>query len=119
MYRKESLEAKKIARERIEKLFIMAEQLAREGMKERSRQYVKLARRIGMKLDISVGHRREYCRDCNSILIPGTTCRTRLAGRKITITCLNCSRVSRYPYRSGKNMRAENSRREEDTVIAR
>ncbi|MDH2904771.1 MAG: hypothetical protein PXX82_00220 [Methanomassiliicoccales archaeon] len=119
MYRKESLEARRIARERIEKLFAMAKQLAREGTKERSRQYVGLARRIGMKLDIPVGHRREYCRNCNSILIPGVTSRTRIVRGRAVITCFNCGKASRYPYRKAKQTADGESVREEKEMIAR
>ncbi len=119
MYRKESIEARRIARERIEKLFAMAAMLAREGTNERSRQYVSLARRIGMKLDIPVGHRREYCRECNSMLIPGTTSRTRLAKGKTVITCFNCGKVFRYPYSPARRETTRDRGKKEGDAIAR
>ncbi len=119
MYRKESLEARRIARERIEKLFVMAKQLAREGTEVRSRQYVGLARRIGMKLDMPVGHRREFCRDCNSILVPGMTGRTRIVRGRVVITCFNCGNISRYPYRTGKRTEEKANAGREKELIAR
>ncbi len=99
MYRRETQEAKRIARDRIEALFNMAASLAGEGKDELSRRYVALARRIGMKVDIPVGHRMDYCRKCNSYMLPSRNCRVRVTrGRKI-IACLNCGRISRFPYR--------------------
>ncbi len=102
MYRKESQEARKIARERIEKLFSQAELFTKEGRYDLGRRYVSLARRIGMKVDISVGHRMDYCRNCNVYMIPARTCRVRVRrGRKV-IFCLSCGNTSRFPYRRKK-----------------
>ncbi len=98
MYRRESLEAKRIAKERIESLFSQAERLTKEGQTDLSRRYVSLARRIGMKVDIPVGHRMDYCRKCNTYLIPSRTCRVRVTrGRKV-ISCLACGNTYRFPY---------------------
>lgn len=102
MYRREGIEAKRIARDRIENLFAMAERLTKEGETDLSRRYITLARRIGMKLDISIGHRMEYCRKCNTYMLPSRTCRVRLSrGRKV-IVCLACGNTSRFPYCKSK-----------------
>lgn len=103
MYRKESLEAKRIARDRIEILFRQAEEYARQGHSEMSSRYVSLARRIGMKVDIPVGHRMDYCRSCNTFMIPARTCRIRLARGKKIIACQVCGHTSRFPYRKRKD----------------
>jgi ribonuclease P protein subunit RPR2 len=97
VYRREALEAKRIARERIEKLFTLAEKTALGGDRERSRKYVLLARRLGMKLDIPVGHRKQFCRECSSYLLPGRNCRVRISGKRLAITCLECGKISRFP----------------------
>lgn len=105
MYRKDSQEAKRIARNRIDSLFTQAAELAREGDTELSRRYVTLARRIGMKVDIPVGHRMDYCRKCNAYMLPSRTCRVRVnRGRKV-IACLVCGNTARFPYRKSKNRR--------------
>ncbi|MCL4346676.1 MAG: hypothetical protein M1417_02035 [Candidatus Thermoplasmatota archaeon] len=118
MYRKEAMEARRIARERIEKLFGLARDLAASGEKERSRMYIMLARRIGMKLDIPLGHRREYCRKCNSYLIPGRNARVRMGRKKVTLTCLECGKVTRFPFGTRERAgRRESSEYSEKVVL--
>lgn len=105
MYRRESQEAKRIARERIEKLFMQAAELASKGEDALSQRYVSLARRIGMKVDVPIGHRMDYCRKCNTYMLPSRTCRVRVTrGRKI-IVCHICGNASRFPYRKARSKR--------------
>lgn len=105
MYRRESQEAKRIARDRIESLFTQAEKLAKEGQVSLSQRYVSLARRIGMKVDIPIGHRMEYCRSCNTFMLPSRTCRVRVTrGRKV-IVCHICGSTARFPYRKRQQQR--------------
>jgi len=120
VYRRETLEARRIAKERIEKLFTLAESTASEGDRERSRKYVLLARRIGMKLDIPVGHRKEFCRECSSYLLPGRNCRIRISNRRLAITCLECGKISRFPFsRKQKNDRVNACETVKGQVILR
>jgi len=97
VHRREALEARKIGRERIEILFSLAETEARKGNVERSRRYILLARRIGMRVNVSVGHRTEYCRNCNSYIIPAVSGRVRISRGRIIVTCNECGSVYRHP----------------------
>jgi len=91
---------KKIARERIKKLFKEAERRAKEDRFELSRRYVEIARKISMKYLVRIPkeYRMKYCKKCGSYLVPGKNCRVRLQKHKVVITCLNCGNVKRYPY---------------------
>lgn len=90
----------KIAGERMEILFGLA---GKEAKKHpgRSRRYIELARKIGMRYNVRMPKemRRQVCRKCNSLLVPGFSCRIRMDGRKtVIVTCLHCGSLSRYPY---------------------
>jgi nicotinamidase-related amidase len=99
-------EIRKIAIERIEKLFKLAQSIAKENP-TRARRYVELARRIGMKAEISIPrkHKRKFCRGCNTFFIPGKTCKVRLNNGQVSYLCLSCGRVARYPYLKEKKAR--------------
>jgi ribonuclease P protein subunit RPR2 len=91
---------RKIARERIQILFVQAE---REFAKhpERAQRYVELARKIGMRYKVRLKEeRRKFCRKCNAYLKPGVNCRVRLRQDRqaVVVTCLVCGRISRHPY---------------------
>jgi len=93
---------KKIAKERIRKLF----NLARENLDvhpERSRRYVELARKIGLRYNVRLTKEQKmsFCKKCNQILIPGKTSTIRLDQEKkvLTVKCLNCNNIYRYPYK--------------------
>jgi len=92
----------KIARERIKILFNLAEKEF-EAHPKRSRRYVELARKIGLRYNIRLGKKlkRKFCKNCNSLLIPGKTSQVRLkSGKKtVTVRCLKCNKVYRYPYK--------------------
>lgn len=92
---------KKIARERMEILFEEADK-AFDGHPGRSRRYVGLALKIGMRYNVRLppGRKRWFCRKCSSYLKPGASCRVRTSREKqaVVITCLSCGNVSRYPY---------------------
>jgi ribonuclease P protein subunit RPR2 len=90
-------DAKDIARERIDRLFALAEQAVREGDGARSKRYVSLALRIGERHKVRSGHKRTYCRACHSFFIPPTNVRIRTGRGRISTTCLACGHVSRYP----------------------
>ncbi len=92
---------RKIARERIERLF----ELARINLNthpERSRRYVQLARKIGMRYNVRLRkeQKRSFCKKCNQLLIPGKTSLVRLDSKKKLkiIKCLNCGNIYKYPY---------------------
>jgi len=93
---------KKIALERIEKLFRQAEK-AFEKHPDRSKRHVELARKIAMRFNIQIPKslRRKFCRKCNSYLVPGKNCQVRTSSkqRAVIVKCLECNNISRYPYR--------------------
>lgn len=76
---------KGIAQERIGRLLGIA--YTRTGKDKEdvlSIRYVKLAREIGShyKVKMNKQERNSFCRECNSMLIPGKTCSVRIASSK-------------------------------------
>ena len=96
----------RIAKERIDILLSEAYK-AFAHHPERSERYVAIARKIGMKCNVSIPHeyRMMFCKNCGRYLIPGLSSRIRLNSRKnnIVITCKNCGSVKRYPYKPLKH----------------
>jgi len=91
-----------IAKERIEILFNLAEKEFKK-YPERSKRYIQLARKIGLRYNVrfSPQLKRKFCKECNSLLISGSTEQTRIDGKTKTIVkkCLKCGKISRYPYK--------------------
>lgn len=90
-------DAKDIARERIDRLFALAEQEVYKGSTVRSKRYVSLALRIGERHKVRTGHKRTYCPECHSFFVPPINVRVRTGRGNISMTCLACGRISRYP----------------------
>jgi ribonuclease P protein subunit RPR2 len=92
----------KIAKERIQILFDLAEKEFKKHP-ERSKRYVELARKIGLRYNIRLPKqlKRKFCKNCNSLLIPGLTARVRINSKKkiLSIKCLKCEKIYRYPYK--------------------
>jgi len=91
---------KKIAKERIKKLFDLSREEALKENWGKSRKYVTLARRIAMKFNISLRkYKRRFCKKCN-IYFTSKTVRIRYQKKdmRVTYTCLMCGNVQRYPY---------------------
>jgi len=91
-----------IAKERIERLL----ELAREEFEknpERSRDYIKLARKIGMRYNVRLKkeQKRSFCKKCNQLLIPEKNSKVEIDSEKKLkiIKCLNCGNIYRYPYK--------------------
>ncbi|WP_407355365.1 ribonuclease P protein component 4 [Methanolobus sp. WCC5] len=92
-----------IAQERIGYLFELAKnELSQDPA--RSERYVALARKIGMRHRVSIPAelKRNLCKKCGCLLVPGNNSRIRLKDGRITVTCLRCSEVKRYPFRPSK-----------------
>jgi len=100
--RRKPLWRARIARERIEKLLELARKEF-ESRPERSKEYVKLARKIGERYNVrfSKEQKRSFCKKCNQLLIPSRTSEVKIDTRKklITIKCTNCGYIYRYPYK--------------------
>ncbi|MCP1662064.1 MAG: ribonuclease P [Methanocalculus sp. MSAO_Arc1] len=89
---------KKIARERVGILISLAS-ASISGNPEQAQRYIGLARKIAMKqrLRLPKHLRRQFCRSCNTLLVPGHTSRVRVQRRRVIVTCLHCGQVRRYP----------------------
>ena len=92
---------REIADERMRILFGLAEEALGKNP-ERSRRYVSLARKIGMRYNVRMPKslRAGFCKECNSLLKPGVNCvvRANSRNRAIEMHCLRCKAVRRYPY---------------------
>lgn len=88
-----------VAEERIERLTALAEAAARDGEYERSREYVRLARRIAERNRLRLPRDlvRFTCDACDTYLIPGRNARVRLRDGHVVTTC-DCGAQARYPY---------------------
>jgi ribonuclease P protein subunit RPR2 len=95
----------KIAKERIEKLMELARKEF-EQRPERSERYVGLAKKIGMRYTVRLPRdmKREFCKSCNVLLVPGRTSQVRIDSRKraIIIKCKKCNRIYKIPYKKGR-----------------
>ncbi len=93
---------RKIAKERIKILFELAEKEFKKHP-ERSKRYIQLARKIGLRYNVRLTkeQKRKFCKNCNSLLLPGVSCKVRLDKNKktVSIKCLNCNKIYRYPYK--------------------
>jgi len=91
---------RKIARERIDRLFQLAEQEALKGNLVRANRYVDLGRRIGMRYNVRLPseHKRRVCKGCRAYLLPPKTARVRIGESRVVTTCLACGTVMRFPY---------------------
>jgi ribonuclease P protein subunit RPR2 len=99
MRKKQKDWTKDMARQRIMKLFELADQEFRTHP-ERSDRYVRLARLIGMRYRVrmAVELKQKICKHCRVFLVQGVNARTRLHGTHMTITCLSCGKQMRKPY---------------------
>jgi ribonuclease P protein subunit RPR2 len=101
---------RKIARERIDALFRLAEQEALKGKLDRANRYVELGRRIGMRYTVRLPseYKRRVCKGCHAYLLPPKTARVRVRDARVVTTCLACGTVMRFPYvREQKARRAQ------------
>ncbi len=94
--------------DRIETLYSLALERAREGDLALARRYTTLARKVGMRYTVRIPNRlkRFTCRSCMLPLIPGLNARVRLRNGIEIVTCLECGHLKRYPYRP-KRMEVE------------
>jgi len=93
--------ARKIAKERIEILYRMAEERAMKGDLVLASRYVELMREISKKYNVRIPKEKKYhiCKKCNSFLVPGKNATVRLKKGKVVIKCLRCGTYKRYPYK--------------------
>ena len=89
----------RIAKERIQILLAQAEKQALAGDMELANRYAFLARKIGMryKQKMPRGFKLQFCRNCNSFMMPGKNAKYRMTGGKLTRQCLKCGSYYRLP----------------------
>lgn len=89
---------KQIAKERIEILFNEAKK-AFKNSPILSNRYITLARKISMKLKVSIPkeYKKLFCKKCYNFLQPGKTLRTRIKNKTLIYYCTNCNHIQRYP----------------------
>jgi ribonuclease P protein subunit RPR2 len=100
--RSKTPETRKIARERIARLFGLAG-TGSAGRQALSDRYVEIARKISMRQRVRIDreYRRQFCRGCSSFLVPGRTSRVRVHDGRVVVTCLVCGTRRRYPLAGG------------------
>ena len=88
-----------IAKNRINKLFVMAEHCAISGKRNLADRYVEIARKISMKylVPIPKQFKRSFCKHCYSYLLSDSTCRIRIHHGKLVVYCYNCKKYTRFP----------------------
>ena len=64
----------------------------------------ELAREIGKRNRVRIpsDFRRRICKSCNSPLIPGRTATVRIEKGVLSIKCLKCGRIRRFPFKPHK-----------------
>jgi len=82
---------KKIGLERIEILFEEAEKTWDEEP-ELSKRYIRLAKRIGQKIETPLPKKLQdkICENCNQILINSKSCKVRIKQQKLQKICREC-----------------------------
>jgi len=91
--------SKDVAQERIDRLFTLAEEEASGGKDDRASRYVSLALRMGERHKVPARHKRTYCPSCHTFFIPPRTVRVRTGRGQVSMTCLKCGHIVRYPMR--------------------
>jgi ribonuclease P protein subunit RPR2 len=104
--RKDAFKAREISRQRIERLFSLADE-EYGAHPERSDRYVGIARRICTRMRIRMLRhlKAKFCKHCGSYLLPSAR-RVRLKDGIITETCLRCGRQLRRPYSPANSKRS-------------
>ena len=99
MRQKQKEEANEIAKERIDRLFSLAEKAAAAGDLKRADRYVEMAWRIKLKFRARLINyqKRLFCRKCLKFLADGKRGKYRTLNKQLVITCLNCGEVRRLP----------------------
>ena len=95
---------KKVALERISILFKEADEIFSKN-KELSNKYVKLARKLAMKVNLKMPSnlKRKFCKHCYSYLKRGANLRVRTKNSKVVYYCLDCKKFTRIGLKPKKS----------------
>lgn len=87
------------ANERILFFFSKAKEVFPEDPSLANR-YVSLARKYSMKYKIRLSRelKRQFCKHCYKLLVPGKTVRIRTHRGKVVYFCMNCKNFMRFVY---------------------
>jgi len=101
VHQRKRREAKKIARERIDILFKMAERMAEIGEEALADRYVALILEISKKYRIRLptSIKRRICKKCRCFIVPGRNARVRVKKGRVIIYCQKCGRIKRIPFK--------------------
>lgn len=95
--------SKKIAEERIRRLFELADKRVEEGESQLADRYVELARKIGMGETIPIPSelRKSICGSCHSYISPGYNCEVKIDSKnsRIQYKCQKCGNKDFYGYK--------------------
>ena len=63
-------------------------------------RYISLARKYAMKYKIRLSKelKRQFCKHCYRLFVPGKTVRIRTSRGKVVYFCLNCKKFTRFVY---------------------
>lgn len=94
---------RKIAFQRVDKLFHLARSVFREEP-ALAKRYVALARKIAMKykLKLPSAVKKQFCKYCGSYWMPGASVRVRTQRGKVVYFCISCKKFSRFGYQKEK-----------------
>lgn len=90
----------RIARERINILYELAQNEAMNGEEKLARRYVEHILNLSRKYNVRLPRemKMRICKKCHTFLIPGKTAQVRLKKGKVVIKCLKCGAYKRYVY---------------------
>lgn len=93
----------KIAKERIKRLFELAEKHFKSNPSI-AKRYVTLARKIATRTNTRIPPKlkAKFCKKCFNYMKPGVNQRVRTKKGKIVRTCLICEKSTRKPYTKEK-----------------
>ncbi len=102
---------KQIAKQRIQVLFELAENICKTNP-QLAQRYIEMARKIAMsaRLSLPTAYTRRICKKCNSLLIPGESSRVRIKPRRephVVVTCLSCGNQKRIPLKPKAKLEQE------------
>lgn len=112
--------AKQIARQRVQILFQQAT-CVNKSNPELAQRYVASARKIAMaaRIRLPAHYKRQICKNCNALLVPGRNSRVRIKPRRethVVVTCLSCGAQTRYPTKTKKEkMKLEQNNYQNET----
>lgn len=80
---------------------------------EVEKENIILAKKMAMKHNIKLQKKKnEYCKYCNTFFKPENV-RIRINNHKVTYTCLNCNKITRFNYRTKPHL---NNFKEKDSL---